>query len=529
MTLNNPTNDYFNIDPSVLFFSKMGQYTNNGCFKLKSWVNATPAELANSIALWGVQMKGEGHEVAPDAQPLELARFSDFGLSGDAIPVECRDRGYLGVVKHWKDAERQLEVIYAITSPSVAPFKPENYRAHIPLMIISIKPRSGSEYSPREQSWSLSGTLCLEEPRQEVIAKGFEPETHVIAQFDQATLTPERKATVIVLSDPVRGGDIGDSRNLLRILKLYHNIFHHTNYAMTVTIEWTHTIVFRPDVSGLIKVLHIRELLCMICETLDLFDIRSLRATCKHFYAALAHIGARRLRKGLARAFGDAPQNLAEFEALLQSTGAIIGGSFALSLLCLGDWKPGDLDIIVDEVHSARIKMFLAQCQFVRDDERSQAPQHFYPNDDDSLNQNILFQIERFEHPEAGRIGIDLTILYPRSISYPAELILTYHSTIVMNFWNGKHIHCLWPTLTSNGIYIRNYQTPTLRVEKGLRKYRERGFKDKYDPEGLLLSVHSRSRQKLRYIQDDIPSCADRKLMVSDVPQPRWRMPLTLA
>ncbi|KAE9400854.1 hypothetical protein BT96DRAFT_631049 [Gymnopus androsaceus JB14] len=171
--------------------------------------------------------------------------------------------------------------------------------------------------------------------------------------------------------------------------------------------------------------------------------------------------------------------------------------------------------------------MFLAQCQYVRDNERSQARQPFYPNDDDR-DQHILFEIERFEHPEAGRIGVDLTILYPRSISYPAEFILTYHSTVVMNFWNGKHLHCLFPALTSNGVYIRNYQTPTLRVEKGLRKYQERGFKDKYDPEGLLLSENPSLSKKPHYIQDDIPGCADRKLMVSDVPQPRWRMPLTL-
>ncbi|KAE9400855.1 hypothetical protein BT96DRAFT_919156 [Gymnopus androsaceus JB14] len=135
-------------------------------------MNAAPAELANSIALWGVQKAYPGpEEVPPDAQPLELVRFSDFGLSGDAIPVECRDREYLGVVKRCKDVERQLEVTFALTSPSAAPFKPEGYRAHIPLVIFSIMPRS-EEYSPHEQSLSLSGTFCLEEPREEVIAKG---------------------------------------------------------------------------------------------------------------------------------------------------------------------------------------------------------------------------------------------------------------------------------------------------------------------------------------------------------------------
>ncbi|KAF9063125.1 hypothetical protein BDP27DRAFT_1335569 [Rhodocollybia butyracea] len=130
----------------------------------------------------------------------------------------------------------------------------------------------------------------------------------------------------------------------------------------------------------------------------------------------------------------------------------------------------------------------------------------------------------------AGRPGVDLVTVFKNSI--PADFVLTYHSTIVMNVWDGRYLYCLWPDLTFNGLYVRNMQTPTQeRIKKALQKYQGRGFRDKYDPQGLLL------REPLgldvvpaHYIQDDMsPEGRERRLELSDIRGPRWRMPLELS
>ncbi|KAF9065677.1 hypothetical protein BDP27DRAFT_1331605 [Rhodocollybia butyracea] len=106
--------------------------------------------------------------------------------------------------------------------------------------------------------------------------------------------------------------------------------------------------------------------------------------------------------------------------------------------------------------------------------------------------------------------------------SYPANFILAYHSTVVMNFWNGKHLYCMWPNLTFKGLYVRNLEELTPKLVDALEKYQERGFLDKYDPHGLR-AIYGATPH---YIQDDLGEVRHEmhQLKVSDIPGPRWRM-----
>ncbi|KAF9065676.1 hypothetical protein BDP27DRAFT_1078918 [Rhodocollybia butyracea] len=238
---------------------------------------------------------------------------------------------------------------------------------------------------------------------------------------------------------------------------------------MVALIKWGQYIYWRPNLGGILRVLRIPELLEITCRALDMRSLQSLRATCKYFANALASHLSRRLRNGLSRWFGDA-RMLSAFQVLLQTTETIVGGSFALSLLCPGDWEPGDLDIIVREAEADRVRRFLIhQCQFVYDEERSGGDTGFdglYPESDS--------QYEHFVNPILGGPGIDLVTIYKKpelEKFYPADFVLTYHSTVVMNFWNGKHLYCLWPDLTFNGLYVRNLEESTPKLENALQKY----------------------------------------------------------
>ncbi|KAF9064902.1 hypothetical protein BDP27DRAFT_1405112 [Rhodocollybia butyracea] len=295
---------------------------------------------------------------------------------------------------------------------------------------------------------------------------------------------------------------------------------------MNATIKWNQRIIWRPNLGGITLILHTPELLALIQKYLDMRSLLRFRGTCRYFFNALASSPAVRLRRGLLRVFDDV--HLAAFQVLLQSTASVVGGSFALSLLHPGDWQPADLDIVAEASQTLQVREFLVQkCRFKRDNERSQNVDHFYPGSDSTA---FKFQYEHYANPMAGRPGVDLVTVFKNSI--PADFVLTYHSTIVMNIWDGRYLYCLWPDLTFNGLYVRNMQTPTQeRIKKALQKYQGRGFRDKYDPRGLLLREPlGLDVVPVHYIQDDMsPEGRERRLELSDIRGPRWRMPLELS
>ncbi|KAJ3802958.1 hypothetical protein GGU11DRAFT_387018 [Lentinula aff. detonsa] len=252
------------------------------------------------------------------------------------------------------------------------------------------------------------------------------------------------------------------------------------------TINWKHTEVRRPDVSGIKHVLEVTELMLLVCKHLDLRSIEALRQTCKYFrdMQPLASVGSTRMQQALYRAFSLGAQRpeiqtnqiIEDFNSLLLAGGSIIGGSTALHVLCSGDWLPADLDIVVREMHQDAMEAFLTEkAGFILNEERTRDAESFYPGSNSGAhganNDYIRFTYLRFDNPVEGQPGVDLCVIHPWSIAAPADFVLTYHSTVVMNFWTGRSIHCLWPELTVHGRLIQNEYTPTPKVENALQKY----------------------------------------------------------
>ncbi|KAF9077139.1 hypothetical protein BDP27DRAFT_1413592 [Rhodocollybia butyracea] len=495
--------DKFNFDirtiPKTNFVPKQNEdgdleYATANVFEMETWMD-NPETLLHSIARLGVKTPVE--EVAPDAKPLPLAKFSDFGVLPDEIPEQCRDREYITIVKRWVDVGRKFELVYAITTPSMKLVRPKNYTPHIPLVIITIHPVS-DVFIPHKHTWTLSGELCLKEPFEEVVQKGYAPETHTFFRFENVVISPECRTRVALCSPGEYRHE--DLSSLPKSLMLYHSTFNHHRYHMNAAIIWYQSIIWQPNFRNIMLILRTPELLALICKTLDMRSLQSFRATSKYFFDALACFPALRLRAGLSRVFNNA--HLTAFQVLLQSTASVVGGSFALSLLYPGNWQPADLDIVAEESQTVQVRQFLVQkCRFKRDDERSQNIETFYPGLDRTV---FKFQYEHYTNPIVGRPGVDLITVFKNSI--PADFVLTYHSTVVMNLWDGKHLYCLWPDLTFTGLYVRNWQTLTKRMDKALQKYWARGFRDKYDPQGVLLhdTLDDIPEVEAHHIQDDL-------------------------
>lgn len=218
-----------------------------------------------------------------------------------------------------------------------------------------------------------------------------------------------------------------------------------------------------------------------VCNHLDLRSIDALRQTCTHFrkMEPLETIGSTRLQTVLQHTFGGGYRLIEEFNSLLHASGGIVGGSTALYVMCPGNrkWFPADMDIVVRTTHQDVMEAFLQEkVGLVLNEERTQDAEFFYPGgmseSYSDLDNRITFTYRRFDNRIDGQPGVDLCLILPGSFGGPADFVLTYHSTVVMNFWTGRNIHCLWPELTVRGEFIRNKYTPTPKIETALEKYK---------------------------------------------------------
>lgn len=294
---------------------------------------------------------------------------------------------------------------------------------------------------------------------------------------------------------------------------------------MTFNLSWLQAVTFHPNLTGIVQVLKVPELLQWICHDLDLYSISSLRATCKLFWSRLANLASERMRRALTRVLDPQgtqhPSFIEDFASMIRSTGSVVGGSLSLWVLCPGEWLPGDIDVITDSQHGPAVIDFIQAAGYIVDADRTVGTEDFYPGRIGLTYAENSFDHVRFEYQhftKAGSLGIDLCIVLAKSVAIPSNFILTYHSTAVMNFWDGRYLYCVWPELTFKGLLMRNEYTPTVRIEEAIKKYKIRGFTDKYS-----------ESQGLRYIQDDFPVAKNKRLTVGMIPKPLWREPLTLS
>ncbi|KIY44812.1 hypothetical protein FISHEDRAFT_77223 [Fistulina hepatica ATCC 64428] len=264
---------------------------------------------------------------------------------------------------------------------------------------------------------------------------------------------------------------------------------------------------------ALTLVIRVPDLLFLICEYLDMGSVHSLRATCRFLHRRLFSLSAERMMRLLKCVF-QAQKDVHDFGKLLRATDAIIGGSTTLAVLSPTGWQPGDLDVIVHEGHEDMVLRFLDRCGFTHEKDKDKVSESPY------AVMGPRFKYKHYSSPCEGVPGIDLSVV---NRERPAEFILLYHSTIVMNFWNGHHLYCLWPHYTFAGLFLQNYVTTnmSLKMENAIQKYRDRGYHDVVDERGRKISV-----QDLCY-----PDWADpqrQELRLDWIPSYSWRQPLRL-
>lgn len=237
------------------------------------------------------------------------------------------------------------------------------------------------------------------------------------------------------------------------------------------------------------QALLIEEILDNVICTLSLKDIENLAKTCHNLHNLCQKIPSHRIHC-LLKAWFSSSSLLA---GILRDTGAIIAGSAILSILCPGNWLPGDLDFIISEQHTPKLLEFIKAEGYELTPE---ANQDYLPDG--------LIQFKRLcyqkKTPE-GCLQVDLSVLLNPG-NTPRDFIFQYHSSVVINYYDGKRLYCLYPTLTFNNILCRNrtrLHTPNMpitttllgiekRIEKLVQKYVDRGFMEK-QPENRMLQV----------------------------------------
>ncbi|KAJ3753832.1 hypothetical protein EV360DRAFT_87406 [Lentinula raphanica] len=463
-----------------------------------------------------------------EPKPLSICSLEELcpGIDKENVPELVRDRKQFTKLGQWIDDSGKFIVGLAISGVSENPWQPPQYNAHTLVAYVFVN--DPAKY-PSYSQWSIDIEVFIAEPEAGAKEHHFTREkTHLGVQRNQKVFPMMFRL---------------DIETFLKKLQRYDSVWQFREANMIYTINWQHTEVRKPDVSGVKSVLAVTELILLVCDHLNLPSIEALRQTCKHFRSMqpLADIGRTRMQNALLYVFNTGDQLEREhrerivktFNALLLAGGSIVGGSTALHVLCPGNWLPADLDIVVREAQQAAMEDFLTEIGFVLNQERTRDSETFYPGGQDSdCREAIKFTYRRFENPIAGRAGVDLCIVHPWTISAPAEFVLTYHSTVVMNFWTGRSIHCLWPALTLKGKLLRNKFTPTPKVEAALRKYAQRGFYDIHDkrPKALQhwFGVRYPSDKSIRYLQDDYPNIADERLTIKTIPGPTWRKELVV-
>ncbi|KAF5390042.1 hypothetical protein D9757_003893 [Collybiopsis confluens] len=374
---------------------------------------------------------------------------------------------------------------------------------------------------PVESDWITKVTGHVAEPDNEARKHSLCPEQHSL-NGDEGLISGHPRMIIL------------DMSIFRKRLARYCTEYKFSKCNIVFDIEWSQSLNRKLDLSKMINVFGVVELTLNIADFLDLRSIDALRQTSRHFrnMRTLATVGKLRVQKVLTRALGThhpgVKQHVSDFNRILSATCSIVGGSTALAILSPGKWIPGDMDIVVQDKYADTMEAFLTETiGLVLNVEKSQSS-GLYPGGQGPPVHNvhdrnhIKFAYRRFDSPKPDQPGVDLTIIHPRSYNaqrHCAEWVLTYHSTVVMNFWTGRKLCSLWPDLTLSGKLLRNEYTPTPRIEAALEKYHLRGFTD----------IHENgSPDEKRYLQDDYPQAKGERLSMELIPGPTWRKEIVL-
>ncbi|KAJ7575550.1 hypothetical protein C8J56DRAFT_1032351 [Mycena floridula] len=191
-------------------------------------------------------------------------------------------------------------------------------------------------------------------------------------------------------------------------------------------------------------------------------------------------------------------EEIEQFRVLQSYTGTLISGSTALSFFNRTVYPGSDLDIYVEHRYSAEIALFLKTLGYAFAPRAKQAKdllvaihsiseRFIRPDEDIYLGQGIA------DVYDFTRGGAKIQLI--TSISCPLDIILRFHSTVVMNIITSQYAISFYPFATfvwRNALVLR-------RQAAGIEKYEQRGWSMIDKPRTYEMTTpghdfHSRSR-----------------------------------
>lgn len=204
------------------------------------------------------------------------------------------------------------------------------------------------------------------------------------------------------------------------------------------------------------------EVLFQIARRLDLGSLLEFRIAVGWNRSVVWDIFANRVRATLGGYFDDVPG----FAIIMEITGAIIGGSTVLSIIRMDNWVPHDLDIIITAEFYHLLDAFLTGKGYTMV----------------NLPPFYVFAVYRYISPR-GQVDVTVTRFSPLNV------ILNYHSTIIMNYLTFNHLHIVLPEATLLGVNILVGDANDARIVEVIEKYENRGYPLISDAEGNVMTV----------------------------------------
>ncbi|KAJ6578039.1 hypothetical protein B0H19DRAFT_1122167 [Mycena capillaripes] len=202
-------------------------------------------------------------------------------------------------------------------------------------------------------------------------------------------------------------------------------------------------------------------------------ELVRLMQTCRSiYYLVLASCFS--LHRLLSTFFGDATQ-VDAFRAMQGRTGTIVSGSTVLQFFNRRTWEGSDLDVYVDRPGAALAAFFIVETGYTFNPRKSQ---------EKTVSAQLVQSIKDRAPSYLGR-GIadvldfhkgDKKIQLIVAATTPMEIILSFHSTCVMNIITHDRAITLYPESTFRTKQALIVETVGTRQEAGRQKYIDRGW-----------------------------------------------------
>ncbi|KAG7088806.1 hypothetical protein E1B28_012766 [Marasmius oreades] len=219
----------------------------------------------------------------------------------------------------------------------------------------------------------------------------------------------------------------------------------------------------------------------LLFSCLDPHDIIRYSRTCREAYHQVEGYWRRALDiENLLSSFFT-PLETQYFRVVQALTGTLISGSMALQLLNRKRYPESDLDLYVEHRYSSFLGSFLEAIGYEFKPTRGQ------PN----CLEAAIKQAEKIapvalydEEPGIGFAGVfnmargDRKIQLITATESPLHIVLSFHSTVVMNVISYSHVYSLYPRATfQRSLSLITYRYKDFLQEVARQKYVDRGWK----------------------------------------------------